>query len=91
MTIGLPAILPNLSNGLENTGFLFGAGTSVEAGYPVMASLIRSVIAGLNTIERATFDEALPTPDASHQRYPASRSQGALLRHAGLASHGRIT
>lgn len=59
MTIGLQAILPNLSTGLEKTGFLFGAGTSVEAGYPVMAGLTRSVIAGLNSTERATFDEAL--------------------------------
>lgn len=59
MMIELKAILPNLSNGLENTGFLFGAGTSVEAGYPVMAGLTRSVIAGLSTAERATFDEAL--------------------------------
>jgi hypothetical protein len=59
MAISLSAILPNLSNGLENTGFLFGAGTSVEAGYPVMAGLTRSVVANLTTTERATFDEAL--------------------------------
>jgi hypothetical protein len=59
MTISLSAILPNLSNGIENTGFLFGAGTSVEAGYPMMASLTRSVVDGLTTTERATFEEAL--------------------------------
>ena len=33
MTIGLAAILPNLSSGLESTGFLFGAGSSVEPGF----------------------------------------------------------
>ena len=59
MTIGLSAILPNLSNGLDHTGFLFGAGTSVEAGYPVMAGLTRSVVAGLSSTERAILDEAL--------------------------------
>ncbi len=32
-----------------------------------------------------------PPPDATYRRYPACRSRGALLRHAGTASHGRIT
>lgn len=32
-----------------------------------------------------------PPPDATHRRYPASRSREALIRHAGRASHGRIT
>ncbi len=59
MTVGLAAILPNLSSGLENTGFLFGAGSSVEAGYPVMAGLTRKVVGGLSTTDRATLDEAL--------------------------------
>lgn len=59
MMISLSEMLPNLSSGLENSGFLFGAGASVEAGYPVMAGLTRSVIAGFTTTERATFDEAL--------------------------------
>jgi len=59
MTIGLAAILPNLSSGLENTGFLFGAGSSVEAGYPVMSGLTRTVVGDLSTGDRATLDEAL--------------------------------
>ena len=59
MTIGLAAILPNLTSGLDNTGFLFGAGSSVEAGYPVMASLTRTVVGGLSTVDRALLDEAL--------------------------------
>ena len=59
MTIGLAAILPNLSSGLESTGFLFGAGSSVEAGYPVMSGLTRTVVGGLSTSDRAILDEAL--------------------------------
>ena len=66
MTIGLAAILPNLSSGLENTGFLFGAGSSVEAGYPVMAGLTRAVVGGLSVSERTTFDEALAAASNSY-------------------------
>jgi hypothetical protein len=47
MTIDLKAILPNISSSLDGTGFLFGAGTSREAGYPMMAGLTRQVIAWL--------------------------------------------
>lgn len=57
--IDLAAILPNISNGLANTGFLFGAGTSVEAGYPMMPGLTIEVVAGLDTAARATLEEAL--------------------------------
>lgn len=55
----LTSLLPNVSSGLDNTGFLFGAGTSVEAGYPMMAGLTRQVIGALSGPERATLDEAL--------------------------------
>jgi hypothetical protein len=59
MTIGLAAVLPNLSNGLDGTGFLFGAGSSVEAGYPVMTDLTRTVVSALCQSDRAMLDEAL--------------------------------
>lgn len=57
--IDLLAILPNLSNGLENTGFLFGAGTSREAGYPIMGQLTSNVIGALRPGEVTALDEAL--------------------------------
>lgn len=66
MTLGLPAILPNLKAGLENTGFLFGAGTSAEAGYPMMAGLTQTVVAGLKSSERATLDEALAATSSTY-------------------------
>lgn len=59
MTIDLSAILPNVAQTLEGTGFLFGAGTSREAGYPMMPQLTREVIGELNSTERSALDEAL--------------------------------
>lgn len=56
----LGEVLPNLNTGgLSTTGFLFGAGTSVEAGYPMMAGLTRDVVSGLQTAEREALDEVL--------------------------------
>ena len=35
MTIDLSVILPIISQTLDGTGFIFGAGASREAGYPI--------------------------------------------------------
>lgn len=59
MALSLAQILPNSSNGLGGTGFLFGAGTSVEAGYPMMADLTRKVVGALSSSEREAMDEVL--------------------------------
>lgn len=59
MAVDLTRILPNLSQTLDGTGFLFGAGTSVEAGYPMMPQLTRDVIAALKQDERAILEEVL--------------------------------
>lgn len=59
MTIDLPAILPNVSQTLNGTGFLFGAGASREAGYPMMPQLTREVMGELMPVERAVLDEVL--------------------------------
>lgn len=56
----LEQVLPNMRSGsLSTAGFLFGAGTSVEAGYPMMPELTRKVVAGLSSAERDTLDEVL--------------------------------
>ena len=47
MSLDLATILPNITHSLEGTGFLFGAGTSVEAGYPMMSGLTRKVVGAL--------------------------------------------
>jgi hypothetical protein len=59
MTLTLQQILPNLQSGLTNTGFLFGAGTSVEAGYPMMPRLTKEVVSSLSSLERGVLDDAL--------------------------------
>lgn len=59
MTLDLATILPNIAHSLEGTGFLFGAGASVEAGYPMMSGLTRKVVGALATTERRALDEVL--------------------------------
>lgn len=59
MSIYLQTILPNVSSSLDGTGFLFGAGTSREAGYPLMPGLTRQVVGALSPGERSVLDEIL--------------------------------
>ena len=59
MTIDLSSILPNVAQTLDGTGFLFGAGTSREAGYPMMPQLTHEVVSALNSGERTVLDEVL--------------------------------
>lgn len=55
----LSDILKNTPNGLHGSGFLFGAGTSVEAGYPMMGALTRTVVDALHPSERDALNQAL--------------------------------
>lgn len=59
MNINLSDILANVAKTLDGTGFLFGAGTSLEAGYPMMPQLTREVMGALNYGERSVLDEVL--------------------------------
>lgn len=59
MGIDLNTILPNVANSLHGTGFLFGAGTSYEAGYLMMPGLTKAVVDGLTPDERTVMDEVL--------------------------------
>jgi hypothetical protein len=66
MSLDLQAILPNISHSLDGTGFLFGAGTSCEAGYPMMPGLTREVVSDLKSDERAVLDEVLSAAGLSY-------------------------
>jgi hypothetical protein len=55
----LDSLLPNISQALNNTGFIFGAGASYEAGYPMMPKLTQEVIAVLDSTDNATLCEVL--------------------------------
>lgn len=59
MPLSLNQLLPSLGQSLEGIGFLFGAGASYEAGYPLMSTLTRQVVAKLNTAQRAALDSVL--------------------------------
>ena len=66
MSLDLATILPNITHSLEGTGFLFGAGTSVEAGYPMMSGLTRKVVGALSAAERTVLDEVLKAVGAAY-------------------------
>ncbi len=66
MSLDLTTILPNITHSLEGTGFLFGAGTSVEAGYPMMSGLTRKVVSSLATAERTVLNEVLKAVGVSY-------------------------
>lgn len=61
MSLTLSQIFPGIERGLNNIGFLFGAGTSAEAGYPLMGGLTIEVVKGLseNKKHRETLKEIL--------------------------------
>lgn len=74
MTLTLDQLLPSLNQSIDGIGFLFGAGTSFQAGYPLMSTLTRQVVDGLTTTEKAdltavldatgrTYDDATATPN----------------------------
>ena len=59
MSFTLSQLFPAIETGLNRIGFLFGAGTSKEAGYPLMSDLTKSVVSSLPSGHRATLDEIL--------------------------------
>ncbi|MDO8724601.1 MAG: SIR2 family protein [Candidatus Methanoperedens sp.] len=56
MSFELVDIFPNASHGLANIGFLFGAGSSLKAGYPLMPELTVKVIEKLDREEVEILD-----------------------------------
>lgn len=59
MSFAASQIFPGIETGLNKIGFLFGAGTSKEAGYPLMPDLTKLVIDNLGATNKATFEEVL--------------------------------
>lgn len=51
--------VPKMRTSIDNLGFLFGAGTSFESGYPLVAGLTKEVVSALQPAERAVLDEVL--------------------------------
>ena len=51
--------VPKTRTSIDNVGFLFGAGTSYESGYPLVVGLTKEVVGALPPDERAAMDEVL--------------------------------
>lgn len=66
MSLTLEKLLPSLNQSIDGIGFLFGAGASFQAGYPLMTTLTRQVVNELTTAERADLKVVL---DATGQSY----------------------
>lgn len=66
MTFSLSQLFPGIETGMNKIGFLFGAGTSKEAGYPLMPDLTKSVVGNLGARFRETFDEILDARDLTY-------------------------
>jgi SIR2-like domain len=74
-------LLPSLSQSLNGIGFLFGAGTSFQAGYPLMSTLTRHVVLNLSGVERTDLDTVL---GASGEAYDDSTATPNIEEIADL-------
>ena len=63
MTLHISDFFPMSETGLNSVGFLFGAGTSKEAGFPVMKELTNTVLEELTHNSRKALDEILSKQD----------------------------
>lgn len=59
MSLTLSQLFPGIETGLNRIGFLFGAGTSKEAGYPLMGDLTKAVVSNLRPSLKSTLDAIL--------------------------------
>ena len=59
MSFSISQLFPGIETGLNRIGFLFGAGTSKDAGYPLMGDLTKTVVSNLDAPNRAILDEIL--------------------------------
>jgi hypothetical protein len=95
VTLELSKMLPNIESGLANSGFLFGAGTSVEAGYPVMAGLTRSVVGALDSAARGDLDEVLGATSLAYDDAEANPNieviADLVMQHAITSGDLRFT
>lgn len=95
MTLELSKVLPNIESGLANSGFLFGAGTSVEAGYPVMTGLTQSVVGALDLSARGDLDEVLGAISLAYNDTEANPNieviADLVMQHAITSGDARFT
>lgn len=61
--LSIEEFVPKVGTSIDNLGFLFGAGTSFESGYPLVSGLTQSVVGALIGTDRAAMDEVLGASD----------------------------
>ena len=81
MELNLEGLLPSLSQSIDGIGFLFGAGASYQAGYPLMTILTRQVINGLTSTEAESFSAVLLS---SEKRYDSNTATPNIEEIADL-------
>lgn len=59
MSFTLSQLFPGIETGLNHIGFLFGAGTSKDAGYPLMADLTKAVVSNLDASNKTVLEEIM--------------------------------
>ncbi|OLA95070.1 MAG: hypothetical protein BHW64_00550 [Candidatus Melainabacteria bacterium LEY3_CP_29_8] len=60
-------IIPTINKGFCNVGFLFGAGTSFEAGYPLMSGLTTIIFSKLDDNDKGIIETALKFHNKANQ------------------------
>lgn len=61
--MSIESFVTKTGSSIDNVGFLFGAGTSFESGYPLVAGLTKEVVGALPPDERSAMDEVLAVTD----------------------------
>jgi hypothetical protein len=64
--LSIEKYVPKTGISIDNIGFLFGAGTSFESGYPLVTGLTKSVVGALIDHDRAAMDEVLSASDLTY-------------------------
>ncbi len=57
--MSIEKFVPKTGTSIDNLGFLFGAGTSFESGYPLVSGLTKSVVGALAGNDRIAMDRIL--------------------------------
>ncbi|WP_170419446.1 SIR2 family protein [Ruegeria atlantica] len=57
--MNIEEFVPKAGTSIDNLGFLLGAGTSFESGYPLVSGLTKDVVRALSTDDRSALDDAL--------------------------------
>lgn len=65
--LSIEEFVPKVGTSIDNLGFLFGAGTSFESGYPLVSGLTKAVVGALPAQDRAAMEEALTAKGLNYE------------------------